>query len=71
MNGIIHNCTHGNDPGTKLTENEMIAKVFLYLERLFAIIQPQRLLFMAIDGEPALSLLPVTLLTICEQTLLL
>lgn len=30
MNGIIHNCTHGNDPGTKLTETEMIIKVFNY-----------------------------------------
>ena len=28
MNGIIHNCTHGNDPGTKLTETQMIVKVF-------------------------------------------
>ncbi|BDA46451.1 5'-3' exoribonuclease 1 [Coccomyxa sp. Obi] len=50
MNGIIHNCTHGNDPGTKLTETEMIIKVFNYLEKLFQIVQPKKLLFMAIDG---------------------
>ena len=50
MNGIIHNCTHGNDPGTKLTEPEMIVKVFAYLEKLFEIVQPQQLLFMAVDG---------------------
>ena len=50
MNGIIHNCTHGNDPGTKLTETQMIVKVFNYLEKLFQIVQPQKLLFMAIDG---------------------
>ena len=50
MNGIIHNCTHGNDPGTKLTETQMIVKVFGYLEKLVQIVQPQKLLFMAIDG---------------------
>ena len=50
MNGIIHNCTHGNDPGRKITEQEMIIKVFGYLEKLFQIVQPQKLLFMAIDG---------------------
>ncbi|KAK9818370.1 hypothetical protein WJX72_011521 [[Myrmecia] bisecta] len=50
MNGIIHNCTHGNDPGTRLTEPEMIARIFTYLDRLFQIVQPQKLLFMAIDG---------------------
>jgi hypothetical protein len=53
MNGIIHNCTHGNDPGTKLTETQMIVKVFNYLEKLFQIVQPQKLLFMAIDGARA------------------
>ena len=52
MNGIIHNCTHGNDPGRKITEQEMIVKVFGYLEKLFQIVQPQKLLFMAIDGGP-------------------
>ena len=52
MNGIIHNCTHGNDPGRKITEQEMIIKVFGYLEKLFQIVQPQKLLFMAIDGVP-------------------
>ena len=50
MNGIIHNCTHGNDPNVKLTEDEMIVKVFEYLEKLFQIVQPQKLLFAAIDG---------------------
>lgn len=50
MNGIIHNCTHGNDPNVKLTEEEMILKIFAYIERLFQIIQPRKLLFAAIDG---------------------
>lgn len=50
MNGIIHNCTHGNDPNTKLTEEEMIRKIFMYLDKLFHIVKPQKLVFMAIDG---------------------
>lgn len=50
MNGIIHNCTHGNDPDTKLTEEEMIKRIFLYLDKLFHIVKPQKLIFMAIDG---------------------
>lgn len=55
MNGIIHNCTHGNDPNVKMTEEEMILKIFEYIEKLFQIIQPQQLLFAAIDGELPLS----------------
>ena len=51
MNGIIHNCTHGNDPDTKLTETEMVVRIFNYLDRLFQIVKPQKLLFMAVDGE--------------------
>ena len=50
MNGIVHNCTHGNDPDTKLTEEEMIRKIFMYLDKLFHIVKPQKLMFMAIDG---------------------
>ena len=50
MNGIIHNCTHGNDPSTKLTETEMILRIFNYLDKLVQIVKPQQLLFMAIDG---------------------
>lgn len=50
MNGIIHNCTHGNDPDTRLTETEMTLRVFQYLDKIFSIVRPRRLLFMAVDG---------------------
>jgi hypothetical protein len=50
MNGIIHNCTHGNNPDVKLTEDEMIMRIFTYLDRLFHIVKPQKLMLMAIDG---------------------
>lgn len=51
MNGIIHNCTHANrkDIGG-VTEEDMMLKVFDYLEKLVQIVRPQKLLFMAIDG---------------------
>lgn len=51
MNGIIHNCTHGNDEESNLTDEEMILRIFNYLDRLFQIVNPQKLLFMAIDGD--------------------
>ena len=50
MNGIIHNCTHANDPTLKLTETEMVVRIFTYLDKLIQIIKPKKLLFMAIDG---------------------
>ena len=53
MNGIIHNCTHANEATTKLTENEMILRIFSYLDKLVQIVKPQQLLFMAIDGTPS------------------
>lgn len=34
----------------KLTEEEMILRIFTYLDKLFHIVKPQKLIFMAIDG---------------------
>lgn len=51
MNGIIHNCTHGNSSDVKLTEDEMIVRIFTYLDKLFHIVKPQKVMFMAIDGK--------------------
>eukprot|EP00887_Chlorella_sp_A99_P000906 scaffold5.g906.t1 len=41
MNGIIHNCTHGNNPDVKLTEEEMVVRIFTYLDKLVQIVKPQ------------------------------
>lgn len=51
MNGIIHNCTHANDPTLRLTETEMVLRIFMYLDKLIHIIKPKKLVFLAIDGE--------------------
>jgi hypothetical protein len=42
MNGIIHNCTHANQREVKLTEDEMVVKVFGYLEKLVQIVKPRK-----------------------------
>lgn len=41
MNGIIHNCTHANNAEVKETEDQMIVKIFTYLDKLFHIVKPQ------------------------------
>lgn len=51
MNGIIHNCTHANDPSLRLTETEMVLRIFMYLDKLIHITKPKKLIFLAIDGE--------------------
>jgi 5'-3' exoribonuclease 1 len=50
MNGIIHSCTHGNDPSVQLTEEAMVLRIMNYLDKLVHLVKPQKLLFMAIDG---------------------
>ena len=50
MNGIIHNCTHGNNPNTTLTEAEMFLGIFRYIENVFDLIRPQKVFMMAVDG---------------------
>ena len=50
MNGVIHNCSHGNDPERRLAEEDILLNIFAYLDKLFEIVQPQKLLFAAIDG---------------------
>jgi len=52
MNGIIHNCTHGDSdsPAFRMTEDVMFIAIFNYIEHLFGKIKPGKLFFMAIDG---------------------
>eukprot|EP01129_Flabellula_baltica_P009271 TRINITY_DN3759_c0_g1_i1.p1 TRINITY_DN3759_c0_g1~~TRINITY_DN3759_c0_g1_i1.p1 ORF type:complete len:1308 (-),score=330.34 TRINITY_DN3759_c0_g1_i1:15-3938(-) len=54
MNGIIHNCSHANSEDLEalamLTEDDIVIRIFQYIDRLFNIAKPQKLLYMAIDG---------------------
>jgi 5'-3' exoribonuclease 1 len=54
MNGIIHPCTHGNsnEDGTQimLDETAMFKKIFLYVDRLYKLVKPGNVLYLAVDG---------------------
>jgi len=52
MNGIIHPCTHGNAEGEiiLLDETAMFKKIFLYVDRLYKMVRPGKLLYLAVDG---------------------
>ena len=51
MNGIIHTCTHSNnDKLIVLNEKEMFQRIFAYTDRLYKLVKPGRLMFLAVDG---------------------
>ena len=50
MNGIIHPCTHPEEGAAPKTEEDMMVAIGAYINRLFNIIRPRKLIYMAIDG---------------------
>ena len=50
MNGIIHPCARPEGRPPPETPEEMYAAIFKYIDRIFSVVRPRKLLFMAIDG---------------------
>jgi 5'-3' exonuclease len=50
MNGIIHPACHPEDLPAPSTEEEMYLAIFKYIDRVFNVVRPRKIMYMAVDG---------------------
>jgi len=50
MNGVIHGATHGDGLSKSLTDEEVMHKMFSYIDTMVKITRPQKLIYFAVDG---------------------